>query len=288
MNAQERAGRTRARVDIKAQHALANATAVLDLAGAGGTLSGGAALGLDLAPGAGLRLPLSAGRLALSAQLEVAGPEVLVSLAPGPVTLTFGEGSQALRLEGSTPQAQLRTRIDADGGLAPFAVKTTGGELRAPTLGFAARGFELDVTLDPPLRRPAGRIAVLAVTDTRKPPRTPGFALAGSLEPRESALAFDLRATEDQHHVVLTRAGDVRPRDAQRRGAAADAARELREGRPPARAAGAAARGPTDFGGRIARSERPRALLRRAACGSRSTSPGAISASRRRSHRSRA
>ncbi len=211
VNAQERAGRTRARVDIKAHHALANATALLDLAGAGGALSGGAALGLDLAPGAGLRLPLSAGRLALSAQLQVAGPEVLVSLAPGPVTLTFGEGSQALRLEGSTPQAQLRTRIDADGGLAPFAVKTTGGELRAPTLGFAAHGFELDVTLDPPLRRPAGRIAVLAVTDTREPPRTPGFALAGSLEPRESALAFDLRATEAQHHVVLNAQGTFDP-----------------------------------------------------------------------------
>jgi hypothetical protein len=211
LNAQDRAGRTRARLDLVAHHALANATAVLDLEGADGALNGGAAVGVDLAPGAGLRLPFSAGRLAQSARLEVIGPEVLVSLAPGPFALTLGEGSQALRLEGSTPQARLRTQIGVDGGLAPFALTTTGGELRAEALGFAARGFELDLRLDPPLRWPAGQIAVLAVADTRQPPRAPGFALAGKLEPRDSALAFDLRATEDRHQVVLNARGTFDP-----------------------------------------------------------------------------
>jgi hypothetical protein len=52
---------------------------------------------------------------------------------------------------------------------------------------------------------------VLEVKDTRKPPRTPGFALEGNLEPRETALAFDLRATETEHRVVLNAQGTFDP-----------------------------------------------------------------------------
>ena len=212
VNAQDRDGRVHARADLIAHHALADATAMLELAGAGDALTGGAALGLVLAPGAGLRLPLSAGRLALSAKLEVAGPEILVMLAPGPFALTLGEGSDALRLEGSTPQARLHTQIGVDGALAPFQLEASGGDLRAPTLGIAARGFDLDLTLAPPLQRLAGRVAVREVEDTRKPRRAASFALECRLEPRESDLAFDLRATETQQRVVMHAQGTFDPK----------------------------------------------------------------------------
>jgi len=211
VKAQEREGRMHVRTDLVAHHALADATGRLELAGAGDALTGGAAFGLDLAPGAGLRLPLSAGRLALSAKLEVAGPEILVSLAPGPFALTLGEGSDALRLEGSTPQARLHTQLRVDGALTPFQLQANGGDLRAPTLGIAARGFDLDLTLDPRVQRLAGRVAVLEVKDTRKPGRAPAFALECRLEPRESIIAFDLRATETKQRVVLHAQGTFDP-----------------------------------------------------------------------------
>ena len=84
VNAQDRDGRVHARVDLVAHHALADATAMLELAGAGDALTGGAAIGLDLAPGAGLAAPaLGRHARAQRAKLEVAGPEILVSLAPG-------------------------------------------------------------------------------------------------------------------------------------------------------------------------------------------------------------
>jgi hypothetical protein len=183
---------------------------VLALAGAGDAITGAAAIGLDLAPGAGLQLPLSAGSFGLNAQLEVAGPEILVTLAPGPFALTLGEGPEALRLEGSTPQARLRTRRDDTGALAPFQVEASGGDLRAPTLGIAARGFDLDVTLDPPWQL-EGRVAVREVEDTRKPRRAPDFALEGHLEPRGSELGFELRATEVRKRLVLEAEGSIDP-----------------------------------------------------------------------------
>jgi len=211
VDARDSEGRIQARADLVAHHALADATAQLELSGAGEALTGAAAIGLNLAPGAGLRLPLSAGSFALTAQLEVAGSEILVSLAPGPFALTLGEGSDALRLEGSTPQARLRTQIGVDGALAPFQVEASGGDLRAPSLGIAARGFDLDVTLERSLRRLAGRVAVLEVKDTRKPRRAPSFALECRLEPRESVLAFDLRATEAKQRVVMHAQGTFDP-----------------------------------------------------------------------------
>lgn len=210
VNAQDREGQVQARADLAARHALANAMGVLDLSGAGDTITGAAAVGLNLAPGAGLQLPLSAGSFGLNAQLEVAGPEILVTLAPGPFALTWGEGPEALRLEGSTPTARVRTRRDDAGALAPFQVETSGGDLRAPTLGVAARGFALDATLDPPWQL-EGRVAVREVEDTRKPRRAPDFALEGQLEPRGSELAFDLRAIEVRKRLVLHAQGTFDP-----------------------------------------------------------------------------
>jgi hypothetical protein len=211
VNAQERDGRLRARADLVARHALANATAVLDLAGSGDTASGGVALGLDLAPGAGLRLPLSAGTLAQSARIEISGPAILVTLSPGPFALTLGDGPDAMRLSGSTPQASVRTKKESDGGLAPFELKANGGELLAPGPGIAARGFDLDLTIDPQTLLPTGSVGVAELKDTRKPRRTPDFALSGRVEPRDATLAFELRATEKQQRAVIHAQGSFDP-----------------------------------------------------------------------------
>ncbi len=207
LNAREHDGRVHARADLVADHALAHAAGVLEIAGAGDAVSGGAALGLDLAPGAGLRLPLSAGSFALTAQLEIAGPEIVVAFAPGPFALTFAEGRDALRFEGNTPRAQLRARWEPDGALPSFQVKTSGGDLRAPTLGLTARGFDFDLTFEPPAHQVGGRVAILEIADTRKPRRAPDFALECRFEPREPALGFDLRATGTQHRVALSAQG---------------------------------------------------------------------------------
>jgi hypothetical protein len=210
VNAQETAGRVRASGDLVAQHALAAASAKLELSGEGDAISGGAALGLRIAPGAGLGLPISAGSLALSARLEISGPEILVSLTPGPFALTLGEGREALRLEGSTPKAKLRTQLGGDGRLAPLQLEASGGDLRAPTLGVAARGFEVDAKLEPPWRLD-GRIAVRELKDVRDPPRAPGFALDGRVKPTKTGLGFDLRATEKKQRVVLHAQGSFDP-----------------------------------------------------------------------------
>ena len=215
VNAQESEGRIVAHGDLVAHHALADAAAKLELAGAGDAISGGAALGLRLAPGAGLALPISAGTLALSAKLEVSGAEILVSLAPGPVALTFGEGPDALRLEGSTPQAQLRTQLADDAALAPLLLETSGGDLRLPTLGVAARGFEIGAKLELPWRLD-GRIAVREIEDTQKPRRAPAFSLEGRITPEADALGFDLRASEAKQRAVLHAQGSFDP--ARRRG----------------------------------------------------------------------
>ena len=210
VNAQETDGRVRASADLLAHHALADAAAKLELSGAGDAISGGAAIGLRIAPGAGLGLPVSAGSLALSAQLEISGAEILVSLEPGPFALTLGEGPEARRLEGSTPKAKLRTRLGGDGALAPLQLEASGGDLRAPTLGVAARGFEVDAKLEPPWRLD-GRIAVRELKDTQDPPRAPAFALEGRVTPIETALGFDLRATEMKQRVVLHVQGSFDP-----------------------------------------------------------------------------
>jgi hypothetical protein len=202
LSAQEQDGRVRASGDLLAHHALADAAAKLELSGAGDAISGGAALGLEIAPGADLGLPLATGSLALSAKLEIAGREVHVSLAPGPFSFTFGKGKDALRLAGITPAAQLRTQLGEDLTLAPLLIETTGGELRAPTLDLAARGLELDAKLEPPWRLD-GRIALRELKDTRKPPRAPAFAIEGRVAPRKNALGFDLRARETERRAVL-------------------------------------------------------------------------------------
>jgi len=208
VNAQETGGRVRASADLVAHHALVDAAAKLELSGAGDAISGGAALGLRIAPGAGLGLPISAGSLALTAQLEISGPEILVSLGPGPFALTLGEGPEALRLEGSTPQARLRTQLGDDGTLTPLQLEANGGDLRAP--GFEARGIELDAKLELPWRLD-GRIAVRELKDRQDPPRAPGFALEGRVTPEKTGLGFDLRATETKQRVVLHAQGSFDP-----------------------------------------------------------------------------
>ena len=79
-----------------------------------------------------------------------------------------------------------------------------------PTLGVAARGFEIDAKLELPWRLD-GRIAVRELQDTQQPPRAPGFALEGRVTPREPGLGFDLRATEIQQRVVLHAQGSFDP-----------------------------------------------------------------------------
>jgi hypothetical protein len=202
VDARDAEGRTHAHADLVAHHALADATAKLEMSGVGDSVTGGAALGLVMAPGAGLGLPVSAGRVALAAKIEISGPEILVSFTPGHFALTVGEGKDALRLEGSTPKAELRTQLDEDGSLAPLALETSGGDLRAPTLGVAARGFDLDLKIELPDRL-EGRIGLRELKDSRKPARAPSFRLAGHLKPIRSGHAFDLVATEKKKRVVL-------------------------------------------------------------------------------------
>ena len=173
LNAQETDGRVSAHGDLVADHALAKATAKLELAGAGDVVSGGAAIGLQIAPGAELGLPVSAGSLALAAKLELSGPELLVALSPGYLALTLGKGKDALKLEGNTPKATLRTQLGEDLSPAPIDLELSGGELRSRTLGFRARGFELDAQLELPWRLD-GRFAVRELKDTKKPVRAAG------------------------------------------------------------------------------------------------------------------
>jgi len=213
--AHESEGRVRARGDLVAHHALADARGVLDLAGAGDAIDGGAALGIELAPGAGLSLPFSAGTLAQSARLEIRGGEILVSLAPAPFALTFGDGEDALQLDGSLPETSLRTRVAPDGTLAPLALAARGGELRARELALAARGFELDATLGPGARQLTGRLALRELRDTRKPRRAPDLALEADVEPSGNALAFDLRAHDLGRRAALRAQGSLDPRTGQ-------------------------------------------------------------------------
>jgi len=210
VDAQDRDGQLHARADLVAHHALASAVGVLELSGAGDAITGAAALGVDLAPGAGLQLPLSAGSLGLNAQIEIAGKEILATFAPGPFALTWGDGPDALRLEGTTPSTRVRTRRDDRGALAPFEIDASGGLLRAPALDVAASGFSVDATLDPPWRL-EGSVAVHEIEDTRKPRRAPGFALEGTFAPRESDLDFDLRAREAQKRMALRARGSLDP-----------------------------------------------------------------------------
>ncbi|HEY8152949.1 MAG TPA: YdbH domain-containing protein [Myxococcota bacterium] len=210
VSAQEADGRVLAHGDLTAHHALADAAAKLELAGAGDAISGGAAVGLQIAPGADLGLPISAGSLALSARLEIAGSEVLVSLAPGPFSLTWGKGKQALRFAGTTPKAQLRTQLEGELELAPLLLEASGGDLRAPTLDLAARGFELDAKLELPWRLD-GTVGIRELKDTRKPGRAPDFAIEGRVTPRKTALGFDLRATEAKGRAVLHAQGSFDP-----------------------------------------------------------------------------
>ena len=213
--ANESDGRVRARGDLVAHHALADARGVLDLAGAGDAIDGGAAFGIELAPGTGLELPFSAGTLAQSARLEIRGPEIRVSLAPGPFSLTFGDGKDALELAGTLPEASVRTRIAPDGTLAPLALAAAGGELRARQLDLTAGGLELDVTLGPGARQLTGRLALAEVLDTRKPRRAPDLALEASVKPRGDALAFDLRARDSRGRAALRAHGSLDPRSGQ-------------------------------------------------------------------------
>ncbi len=210
LNAQDTEGRITARGDLVADHALAKATAKLELAGAGDQVVGGAALGLRIAPGADLGLPVSTGSVALAAQLELSEQKLVVGLSPGYLALTLGKGKDALELEGNTPKATLRTELGEDLELAPNELELSGGELRSPTLGLAARGFELDAKLEPPWQLD-GRIAVHELKDTQKPPRAPGFAIEGRVTPRKSGLGFDLRATELKQRVVLHAQGSFDP-----------------------------------------------------------------------------
>jgi hypothetical protein len=211
VNASEADGRGQVRADLVAKHALAQATAQIEVSGEGETMNGAAAVGMLLEPGAGLELPLSAGSLALAAQLEAKGPEILVSIAPGPFGLTVGKGKDALRLEGVTPQAKLRTRLLEEGALAPLEIETTGGDLRAPTLDLAARGLDLDAKLDVGARRLSGRLVLRELLDTRKPKRAPGFAVDARFEPREAAQGFDLRLAELKGRASLRAQGSYDP-----------------------------------------------------------------------------
>ena len=217
VDAHDRDGRVEARADLVARHALANAVATLDLAGSGDRIGGAAAIGLDLAPGAGLRLPLSQGSFALGAQIEIEGQEVRATLAPAPFRLTLGDGPQALRLEGTLPPATLESQLE-DGELAAIRVQASGGDLRAPGLELSAKDFVLDADFET-LTRIDGRISVGEIVDTRKPARMPRFSLECELEPKQSELAFDLRATEAGRRVVLYAEGSLDPatRDGQAR-----------------------------------------------------------------------
>ena len=210
LNAQDSDGKISAHGDLVARHPLAQATAKLELAGAGDQITGGAALGLQMEPGADLGLPISAGRVALAAQVELAGEELLVALSPGYLALTFGKGKDALKLEGNTPKATLRTQVGDDFELAPIDVEVSGGELRSRTLGFAARGLELDAQLELPWQLD-GRFAVRELKDTKKPARVPGLALEGSVKPRKQRLDFELNAVESKRRVLWHAQGSFDP-----------------------------------------------------------------------------
>jgi hypothetical protein len=209
VDAKEEGGRISARGDLVAEHPLVKATAKLDLAGSGDQVEGGAAIGLQMAPGADLGLPLSAGSIALAARLELAGSDLIASLTPGYLALTFGKGKDALRLEGKTPKATLRSRFE-DGELAPIQLETSGGKLSSPSLGFAARGFDLDGKLELPWRY-EGKLGVRELKDTRKPRRVPPLLLEGSVAPRKDGLAFDLIAAESKRRVVWHAKGSFDP-----------------------------------------------------------------------------
>jgi hypothetical protein len=209
VDAKQEGGRISARGDLVAEHPLAKATAKLDLAGAGDQVEGGAAIGLEMAPGADLGLPLSAGRLALAARIELAGSDLTASLSPGYLALAFGEGKDALRVEGTTPKAALRSKFE-DGELAPIELATSGGKLSSPSLGFSARGFQLEGKLEPPWRF-EGKLGVRELKDTRKPRRLPPVLLEGRLEPRKDDLAFDLIAAESKRRVVWHAKGAFDP-----------------------------------------------------------------------------
>jgi hypothetical protein len=210
LNAQDSEGKISAHGDLVARHPLAQATAKLELAGEGDQVAGGAAIGLRMAQGADLGLPLSAGSIALAAQVELAGEELRVALLPGYVALTLGKGKDALKLEGKTPNATLRSQLDDDFELGPIAVAVAGGELRSPTLGFVARGFELDGQLELPWRLD-GRFAVRELQDTKKPVRTPSLTLEGRFEPRDQGLDFELNAAESKRRVVWHAQGSFDP-----------------------------------------------------------------------------
>ena len=156
-----------------------------------------------------LGLPLSAGSLALAARLELAGSDLIASLSPGYLALTFGKGKDALRLEGNTPKATLRSQFE-DGELAPIQLDVSGGKLSSPSLGFAARGFQIDGKLELPWRF-EGKLGVRELKDTRKPPRVPPVVLEGRLEPRKDELAFDLIAAESKRRVVWHAKGTFDP-----------------------------------------------------------------------------
>jgi hypothetical protein len=202
-------GRLTARGDLVADHPLAKANAKLDLAGAGDAVQGGAAFGLQMAPGAELGLPISAGSLALAARIELAGKELIASLSPGYLALVFGKGKDALRLEGETPQATLRSQYE-EGALAPVQLELSGGELRSPTLELVARGLQFDGRLELPWQL-TGKLAGLELSDTRKQRRAPAITLAGTVAPRADVLGFALRAATPQSGVVWHADGSFDP-----------------------------------------------------------------------------
>jgi hypothetical protein len=208
VNAHDTNGRIEARGDLVLDHALAKGTAQLELAGSESDFGGAAALGLQLAKGNGLGLPVSSGTLALAALLESRGGELTISLSPGPFALAIGRGKKPLRLEGSTPQAKLRKQLGDD---APVSLEASGGELRVPTLALVARGFDIDTRIGGSLGDLSGRITVRELEDTKRPARATPLALTAKLEPRGQALGFDLRATDPKKRVAIRAVGSFHP-----------------------------------------------------------------------------